>query len=262
VFADAAPPAPAVARTAPVVLVVADPRGYVHDSIGAAQRAMIRVGGRDGRRVVLLPRARDLTPARLRTARAVVFLDTTGDPPLARGADRALVRFVRRGGGLVVLHAASNGFTRWGAWGALIGARFVTHPPLREDAVRVVADPVTRGVPRRFTVPDEFYVFDRDPRRGGARVLARLAGEDQRPLAWRRREGRGRVFHDALGHPGAAWADGDPRLALVRAGLRWATRRAEAGHRPRGGDRLAGAAHPPQRTVKDSVRSAVELSPA
>jgi type 1 glutamine amidotransferase len=228
VLGDAAPPAPVVARTAPVVLVVADPRGYVHDSIGAAQRALVRVGRRDGRRVVLLPRARDLTAARLRTASAVVVLDTTGDPPLAPGADRALLRFVRRGGGLVVLHAASNGFTRWGAWGALIGARFVTHPPLRDDAVRVAADPVTRGVPRSFTVQDEFYVFDRDPRRGGARVLARLGTHDRRPLVWRRREGRGRVFHDALGHPDAAWADGDPRLALVRAGLRWATRRQPA----------------------------------
>jgi type 1 glutamine amidotransferase len=225
VLGDAAPPAPAVARTAPVVLVVADPRGYVHDSIGAAQRALVRVGRRDGRRVVLLARARDLTAARLRTAAAVVILDTTGDPPLARGADRAVLRFVRRGGGLVVLHAASNGFTRWGAWGALIGGRFVTHPPLREDVVRIAADPVTRGVPRRFAVQDEFYVFDRDPRRDGARVLARLGSHDRRPLAWRRREGRGRVFHDALGHPGAAWADGDPRLALVRAGLRWTTRR-------------------------------------
>lgn len=221
---DVVPPGPAVARVPAVVLVVADPRGFVHDSIGTAQRALVRVGRRDGRRVVLLPRARDLTATRLRSARAVVFLDTTGDPPLAPGAGRQVLRFVRRGGGLVVLHAASNGFARWGAWGALIGGRFVAHPPLRDDAVRVSADPATRGVPRRFAAQDEFYVFDRDPRRDGARILARLDSHDRRPLAWRRREGRGRVFQDALGHPDAAWADGDPRLALVRAGLRWATR--------------------------------------
>jgi type 1 glutamine amidotransferase len=132
---------------------------------------------------------------------------------------------VRGGGGLVILHATSNGFLRWPDWGRLIGARFVRHPPLRRDTVSVGGDVATRGVPRRFTVADEFYVFDRDPARAGAQIVARLSTHDRRPLAWRRREGRGRVFHDALGHPGAAWTDGDPRLALVRAGLRWATRR-------------------------------------
>ncbi len=223
-LADAAPPSPVAAVAAPVVFVVADPRGFVHDSIGAAQRALVRIASRDGRRVVILSRARDLTAARLRHARAVVFVDTTGDPALGAGGRVALTRFVRAGGGLVVLHAASNGFLRWPDWGGLIGGRFVRHPPLRPATVNVTSDIATRGVPRRFDVADELYVFDRDPRRGGARVLARLATHDRRPLAWRRREGRGRVFHDALGHPSSAWVDGDPRLTLVRAGLRWATR--------------------------------------
>ncbi len=228
--ADAPPPRPAAAA-APAALVVADPRGFVHGSIPAAQRALGRIGRRDGLRVVVLARARDLTAARLRGARAVVFLDTTGDPPLGVGGRERVVRFVRRGGGLVVLHAASNGFTRWPAWGPLTGGRFVTHPPLGPGTVSVTRDVATRGVAARFTVADEFYVFDRDPARGGARVLARLAAGDRRPLAWRRAEGRGRVFHDALGHPDEAWADGDPRLSLVRAGLRWAagvSRRAAA----------------------------------
>jgi hypothetical protein len=207
------------------VLVVADARGFVHDSIPAAQRALVRIGRRDGRRVVILRRARDLTARRLRSARAVVFVDTTGDPPLGAGGRERVVRFVRAGGGLVVLHAASNGFTRWPDWGRLIGGRFVRHPPLRRDTVAVTPDTTTRGVPRRFTTDDEFYVVDRDPARDGARVVARMATHDRRPLAWRRTEGRGRVFHDALGHPTSAWTDGDPRLALVRAGLRWAAPR-------------------------------------
>jgi uncharacterized protein len=223
VLADAPPPRPAAAAP-PAVLVVADARGFVHDSIPAAQQALTRVGRRDGLRVVVLGRARELGAARLRGASAVVFVDTTGDPPLGAGGRERLVRFVRGGGGLVVLHGSSNGFVRWPAWGALIGARFVTHPPFGRGTVSVAGDVTTAGVPARFTVADEFYAFDRDPRRGGARVVARLATGDRRPLAWRRSEGRGRVFHDALGHPDAAWADGDPRLALVRAGLRWAAR--------------------------------------
>jgi uncharacterized protein len=223
VLADAPPPRPAAAAP-PAVLVVADARGFVHDSIAAVQQALTRVGRRDGLRVVVLRRARELGAVRLRGASAVVFVDTTGDPPLGAGGRERLVRFVRGGGGLVVLHGSSNEFVRWPAWGPLIGARFVTHPPFGRGTVSVAGDVTTAGVPARFTVADEFYAFDRDPRRGGARVVARLATGDRRPLAWRRAEGRGRVFHDALGHPDAAWADGDPRLALVRAGLGWAAR--------------------------------------
>lgn len=222
-LADALPALAVAAAAPPLVLVVADARGFVHDSIPAAERGLARVARRDGRRVLVLPYARDLTAARLRGARAVVFVDTTGEPPLGAGGRTRLLRFVRGGGGLVVLHASSNGFLHWPSWGGLVGARFVRHPPLRRDTVSVTGDVATRGVPRRFTVADELYVFDRDPSRHGAHVVARLATHDHRPLAWRRFEGDGRVFHDALGHPAAAWADGDPRLALVRAGLRWAT---------------------------------------
>jgi hypothetical protein len=229
VLADAPPPVPVAAAAPATVLVVADPRGFVHDSIGSAERGLQRLGRPDGLRVAVLGRARELTGARLRGARVVVFLDTTGDPALGAGGRDALVRFVRAGGGLLVLHAASNGFARWPAWGGLIGARFVSHPPLGTGTVRVRGDATTRGVPATFTVDDEFYAFDRDPRREGATVVARLATGDRRPLAWRRSEGRGRVFHDALGHPDAAWADGDPRLALVGAGLRWVAGAAAAG---------------------------------
>ena len=219
---DLPPPAPVRAAAAPVVLLVADARGFVHDSIPAAQRALVRVGRRDGRRVVVLRLARELTAERLRGAEAIAFVQTSGDPPLGPGGRERLVRFVRGGGGLVLLHAASTAFERWPAWGRMVGARFVRHPPFGPVTVSVTPDAATRSVPRRFRVPDERYEFDRDPRRSGARVLARQVGGDRRPLAWRRSEGRGRIFLSALGHPGAAWADGDPRLALVRAGLRWA----------------------------------------
>jgi hypothetical protein len=201
------------------VLVVSDPRGYVHASIADAERALVRIGRRDGQRVVVLAAARDLTAVRLRQARGVVFVDTTGDPPLGPGGRGRLLRFVRAGGGLVALHGSSNGFVHWPSWAGLVGARFVRHPALRRDAVTVRRD--VAGVASSFSVDDEFYVVDRDPRVTGATVVARLTRGDRRPLAWRRPEGRGRVFHDTLGHPELAWQDGDPRLALVRAGLRW-----------------------------------------
>ena len=214
--ADAPAPPPAT------VLVVSEARGFVHDSIPAAQRALVALGPGLGVRVRLLASGRELTAARLRGTGAVVFLDTTGDVPLGAGGRERVLRFARRGGGVVALHAATNGFPGWAAWPSLVGARFVSHPPLREDEVTVRADASTRGVPRRFRALDELYVHDRA--RPG-RVVARLATGDRRALVWRRSSGRGRVFTSTLGHPDEAWAARDPRLLLARAGLRWTLRR-------------------------------------
>jgi hypothetical protein len=81
-----------------------------------------------------------------------------------------------------------------------------------------------RGVPRSFATVDELYRFRSDPRRAGAHVLAAAAAPGRGPLIWTRREGRGRVFYDALGHPIAAWRD-PVRRGIVARGLRWVLRR-------------------------------------
>ena len=44
---------------------------------------------------------------------------------------------------------------------ALLGGRFLTHPPIREFRVEVVADsPLTAGLPRSFTIEDEPYFVE------------------------------------------------------------------------------------------------------
>ena len=97
-------------------------------------------------------------------------------------------------------------------------------PPRRAGAVervRVRPHPATRGVPARFSLPEEFYVHQPGVGRR-TRVLARW-GAARRPLVWVRTPGRGRVFYDALGHFTATWSDPRQR-ALVRSGLRWVLR--------------------------------------
>jgi uncharacterized protein len=213
------------------VLVVSETRGFVHDSIPAAVGYLERLGARSRRYDVrhLDEGVQGLTAARLRQTDALVFANTSGELPLTAIQKRDLLRFVRRGGGIVATHSASDTLHRWAGWRRLLGAEFRRHPAPAIGRVLVEdrTHPATRSLPRSFRIREEFYEFRTSPRRR-AHVLARLepasiggpAGAD-RPLVWYRREGRGRVFYDALGHFTGTWRDSRQR-SLVAGGLAWA----------------------------------------
>ena len=223
-FAAAAVLALAGAPSQPQALVVTETAGFRHPSIATARAALQRLGDRSPDfDVVAVASSRSLTATALRRARAVVFLSTTGELRMGEAGLTRLLRFVRAGGGFVGLHAASNTFERRPAFARMLGAQFRAHPFVGRGRVLVTdrSHPATRRMPRSFAIDDEFYVFERSPRRR-ARVLARRDTAADEPLVWSRGEGRGRVFYSALGHPSAAWRD-PLHLRLVEDGLRWAT---------------------------------------
>ena len=213
------------------VLVISETRGYRHASIPDQVR-FLRGLGRRSRRfdVVHLRRGPELTQEQLAGAKAVVFASTTGELALDDESRQALVDFVKDGGALVGLHSATNTFDRWPRFQRLLGAGFRRHTPPQVGRVVVVdrRHPAIRRLPRAFRIRDEFYEFKGSPRRR-ARVLLRadprsVRGETVRdlPLAWCRREGRGRVFYTALGHFGVGWRSDRRLRQLVDGGLRWA----------------------------------------
>jgi type 1 glutamine amidotransferase len=207
----------------PRVLVVTETAGFHHPSIPAATEALQRLADESPDfDVVPVASSRSLTAAALRRARAVVFLSTTGELSMGAPGLRRLLRWIRAGGGFVGLHAASNTFDGEPSFARMLGAQFKAHPFAGRGRVLVTdrSHPATRGMPRSFVIDDEFYVFVHSPRRR-AHVLARRATRTDWPLVWWRREGRGRVFYSALGHPDSAWSDAT-YLRLVAGGLRWA----------------------------------------
>ena len=206
----------------PRALVVTETAGFRHPSIPAARAALRRLGERSQRfDVVAVASSRSLTAAALRGARVVVFLSTTGELRMGRLGLARLLRWILAGG-FVGLHAASNTFDREPAFARMLGARLRAHPFTGRGRVLVTdrAHPATRRLPASFAIDDEFYVFRTSPRRR-AHVLARRDAPADEPLVWWRREGRGRVFYSALGHPASAWRDAT-HLRLVEDGLRWA----------------------------------------
>jgi type 1 glutamine amidotransferase len=217
------------------VLVFTRTEGFRHDSIPAGVAMLRELAARRGLRVTVTEDPRRFTDRGLRGLRAVVFLSSTGDV-LDRPQERALERFVRRGGGWLGIHAAADAERGWGFYqDGLLAARFAGHPPTQRATI-VVEDrshPAGRGLPRRWTRDDEWYSFRSSPR-GRATVVASLdehtydpgdlrMGSDH-PIAWWRRAGRGRAFYTALGHTTASYAEPAFRRHVLGA-LAWVTRR-------------------------------------
>jgi type 1 glutamine amidotransferase len=223
-------PAPAPASARERVLVFTRAEGFVHDSIPAGV-AMLR--GLPGVRVSVTADPRRFTAARLRRYAAVVFLSTTGDV-LDRPQERALERYVRRGGGWLGIHAAADAERGWRFYqDELLAARFTSHPPVQRATIRVEdrRHPAGAGLPARWTRTDEWYSFRSSPRR---RVHV-VASVDERtydpgdlrmgdhPIAWARRVGRGRAFYTALGHTAGSFSETRMRRHVAGA-LRWVMR--------------------------------------
>jgi type 1 glutamine amidotransferase len=131
-------------------------------------------------------------------------------------------KFVERGGGFVPLHFTTADAN--GEFLALVGARFVKHPPYGPFTVRV-ADPshaITQGL-GPIEIEDECYQSE-FPDRAALHVLQTShheAGIDGEPSSWVREIGRGRLFYSALGHDARSFAHSGLRELLTR-GIRWA----------------------------------------
>ena len=169
----------------------------------------------------------------------VVVLDYNGDI-WNEATQQAFLEYVKNGGGVVIYHAASNAFGRWDEYNKIIGLRWggneKTGPYIRFRDGKVVRDmtpgpagghgpqhafevinrltdhPITKGLPQKWMhARDELYSLLRgpaenltvlstayaDPEKGGT-------GEHE-PVLMTIRYGKGRVFHDALGHVGGSY---------------------------------------------------------
>ena len=209
------------------VLVFTKTTGFRHESIPAGVATIRELGARHGFRVDHTEDAGRFTRRGLARYDAVVFLSTTGAPLDRTAQKRALRRYVERGGGFFGIHAASDTAPGWRWFDRMLGARFRSHPPgtppgvVRVPRRRTAA---TRGLPSAWQRSDEWYAFEAHPR--GVRVLLRLStpGRDQ-PLAWCRRERRGRSIYTAMGHTSESYGEPPFRAHLLGA-IRMATGRA------------------------------------
>lgn len=134
----------------------------------------------------------------------------------------ALLDFVARGHGLVVLHCASASFQNSEAFIKLVGAAFKSHGTGVFSAVRVApSHPAIGGVPI-IESWDETYVHTKhNPVDRTVLEVRRENGHDE-PWTWVRTYGKGRVFYTAWGHDQRTWSNAGFQQ-LVGHAVRWTT---------------------------------------
>lgn len=210
-------------------LVFTKTTGFRHTSIDAAVAAFQEMAGEGGFEVMHTEDASHFTDSTLAGFQVVVFLLTSGDV-LNGDEEAAFQRYVRSGGGFAGVHSASDTEHGWPWYGDLVGGFFVSHPAVQAATVRPAGrrHPSTRGLPSRWIRTDEWYDFDRNPRRW-SRVLATVSergyaggtmGTDH-PITWCHRFQGGRAWYTAMGHTDESYAEPDLRRHLV-GGIEWA----------------------------------------
>ncbi len=169
------------------------------------------------------------TPENLGRYRVVLFLSTTGDI-LDAGQQAALEGFIKRGGGFVGVHAATDTEYDWPWYGKLVGAQFSSHPHIQDAVIRVEdrTHPSTRMLPAFWVRHDEWYDFRSNPR-GSVRVLARLdettyqngkMGADH-PIIWYHEYDGGYSWYTAGGHTKESFSEPLFQAHLL-GGIEWA----------------------------------------
>ncbi|KQX57051.1 MULTISPECIES: ThuA domain-containing protein [unclassified Streptomyces] len=215
------------------VLVYTRTAGYRHDSIPAGTDALVELAREGGFEAEATGEPEAFTAERLGRCAVVVLLSTTGSVLTGQGRS-ALEAFVRRGGGLLAVHAAANAEPDWPFYGELLGTRFAGHPPLQHGLVHVEdpAHPATAHLPAEWAWTDEWYDFTSPPRDADVHVLLRADestytggthGADH-PLSWCHEKAGGRFFFTALGHTSESYATPAFRTHLAGA-LHWAAGR-------------------------------------
>ena len=209
------------------ILYVTHSAGYRHDSIIVSRDVLHTLNPR-----LQFTPTEDLSQIsadNLRNYDAVFFF-TSGELDLRPEQKTALLDFVRRGGGFGGVHSATDTLYQWPEYGALVGAYFKEHPWTQTASVHVEAPghPATQGLGASFSILEEFYTFQENPRPRVQVLLAldaaSVGAAGDFPLAWTQSVGAGRSYYNALGHFPSTWAD--PRFqSQLMGAIRWVARR-------------------------------------
>ena len=219
------------------ILVFTHTTGYRHESIPAAREALRQLIATEGGEAVLSEDPALFSAEGLARFRSIVLLSTTTDARdpasewLTGERREAVQAFVRRGGGIIGIHAASDSHYHWPWYGEMIGGRFERHPPGTARGRLAVAGPrhpATERLPAAIQHIDEWYAI-RDYRTGSRLLLAldpESIGEAGAawPISWTREFQGGRIFYTALGHTEETYAQ-PFFLDHIRGALRWVTQR-------------------------------------
>lgn len=189
------------------VLVFTKTNGFRHSSIPDGIRAIKEIGKKEHFDVFATEDSTYFTTNNLKNYKAVVFLNTTGTI-LGAAEKKAFENYIKKGGGFVGVHAASDTEYDWPFYEKMVGAQFTSHPEQQNANLLVVnkTHEATSFLPAVWRRWDEWYNFKNlNP---NVTVLLKIDEKsytggkngDHHPMSWYHQYEGGRVFYTALGH--------------------------------------------------------------
>jgi uncharacterized protein len=253
---DALPPAPHAKQIhLKHVLVIAQTKGWQHDSVPTCMVAIYNMGKQSGLWDTTLRTDTELITKKELKANGknldyfdlLVFCSTTGEMDLDAGQKQDMLSFIHDDGkGFVGIHAALDTNYTWPEYGEMIGGWFDQHPWGTFNAPIINEDPTfpaVRHFPAAFVKYDEIYqpkAWSRDK----VNVLLSLdpskldynnprvhRDDHDFAVAWSKLYGKGRVFYSTLGHTEESWDDPDIKTMYFEA-IKWALRMTEGSTTP------------------------------
>ncbi|RPD39202.1 ThuA domain-containing protein [Chitinophaga barathri] len=217
-------------KAKPRLLVFSKTAGFRHDCIPVAKLAMIQLGARNGFDVDTTEDASVFNTKNLKQYKAVMFLNTTGDV-LNAEQQTVMESYIKKGGGYIGVHAATDTEYEWPWYNQLVGAYFLSHPHQQTATLQVVnrEHPATRHLDASWVRKDEWYNFKSIV--PGLNVLIKIDessyqggknGNDH-PMSWYREFDGGRTFYTELGHTKESYKE-EAFLKHVLGGIEYVTR--------------------------------------
>ncbi|MEX2231970.1 MAG: ThuA domain-containing protein [Cyclobacteriaceae bacterium] len=195
-------------------------KGYVHDNIPSAVKAIQKLGSEKGFQVDVSDDATIFTEDKLKQYTFLLFPSTNND---VFDTDEQRVnfrRYIEAGGGFVGLHSVTGTERNWKWFKMMLGGSFAWHAKFQPFTVKIIDKdhPSVSGVPSVWTKEDECY-FTKEMYPGinvvMAHVLSSVKGNDADmeklktlsaqfadyyPAVWYQHFDGGTVWVTTLGH--------------------------------------------------------------
>jgi hypothetical protein len=197
--------------------------GFFHRSIPVVNRAIEEMGKKTGLYdVVVTDDYSYFTAKKLKQFDVICLNNTTGldfDPKKTPARCKALMNFVKRGKGIVGVHAATDNFKKWPEGEEMMGGKFTGHPWNGSGtwAVKIdepdhplmaafkgkgfkINDEIYRTDPPAYSRSKQLVLMSLDMSDPATKAKASKPSDADTGISWVKKVGKGRVFYCSLGH--------------------------------------------------------------
>ena len=212
-------------------------KGYVHDNIPAAVAALKKLSADNGYKAESTDDPSFFTSENLKRFDCIIFASTNNEAFYTEDQKQAFVNYIRSGKGFVGIHSASGSERQWPWFAAMLGGRFMRHPPLQSFTIKVIDKnhPSTSFLDETWSWEDEcYYTNNLNPDINVLLAVDLKTIKDDKkneypgvtfgdyfPLAWYHEFEGGRQFYTSLGHKSEYYKD-EKFLKHLLGGIKWA----------------------------------------